>query len=68
MFSNYLSSIKDIEIFPIISLIIFFAIFIGLIVWIFKMDKGFIKKMSNLPLEENDNIKQESKNDEDQKK
>lgn len=63
MFSNYLSSIKDIEIFPIIALILFFGIFVGLIIWVFKMDKNYINKMRNLPLEENDNLNQEFENE-----
>ncbi len=63
MFSNYLSSIKDIEIFPIISLILFFGIFVSLVIWIFRLDKNYISKMSNLPLEENDNLNNELKNE-----
>lgn len=48
MFKHYLEGIKNIEIGPIISLNLFFVV----IVWIFRLDKGFINKMKNLPLEE----------------
>ena len=51
MLSNYLSSIEDISIFPVIAFIIFFGMFIFVLVWVFKTDKKYIQKMENLPLE-----------------
>lgn len=39
------------EIFPIISLLIFFLFFVALFVYVAKKDKAYIKKVSNLPLE-----------------
>lgn len=54
MFSNNLSSIEGIEIFPIISLVIFF-IFFGIIIFrVIKTDKATIKELENIPLAEND--------------
>jgi len=53
MFSNYLSSIKDVSIYPIITLIIFFIFFIIVLVKIFVMDKKVIKEMENIPLNDN---------------
>lgn len=58
MFSNYLSSIEGISIFPIISLLIFLTAFIFMIVWIFRVDPSYVKQMENLPLDgEDENIK-----------
>ena len=51
MYKNVLESIGGIEIFPLISLIIFFLFFVFMIIWLFKVDKSYFKKMSNLPLE-----------------
>lgn len=51
MFKHYFESIDNIEIWPIISLIIFGLFFIGLIIWVFIVDKKYIKEMENLPLE-----------------
>ncbi|NCQ18320.1 MAG: CcoQ/FixQ family Cbb3-type cytochrome c oxidase assembly chaperone [Ignavibacteria bacterium CG_4_8_14_3_um_filter_37_9] len=59
MISNYLSSIKGISVFPVISLVIFFSAFIIMIIWIIRIDKSYVKQMENLPLdreEENRNI------------
>lgn len=53
MFSNYLSSIEGVSVFPIISLLVFFFVFVSLVVWVFKADKSYIDKMKNLPLDEN---------------
>lgn len=53
-FINYLSDIVNVEIYPMISLIIFVLFFVSLIIYVIKSDKNYIKKMSDLPLENND--------------
>lgn len=53
-FINYLSDIVNVEIYPMISLIIFVLFFVSLIIYVIKSDKNYIKKMSGLPLENND--------------
>ncbi len=50
-FINYLTSIAGIDIFPMISLMIFFLFFAGLIIYTAKADKGFISMMKQMPLE-----------------
>lgn len=50
-----LESIDGVGIFPMISLFIFFAIFIGMIAYvIFIIPKSKIDELSNLPLDKND--------------
>lgn len=51
MFDNILTSIEGIAIYPIFSLIVFLLFFIGLTVWVLRVDKKYIDKMSELPLE-----------------
>lgn len=53
-FINYLSDIVNVEIYPLISLFIFVLFFVSLIVYVIKSDKNYIKKMSDMPLENND--------------
>ncbi len=53
-FINYLSEIVNVEIYPLISLIIFVLFFVGLVIYVIKSDKNYIKKMSDMPLENND--------------
>lgn len=60
MFSNYLSSIEDVSIFPIIGFIIFFLIFIIVIIKVVRADKKYINKMGNLPLENDSELKTNS--------
>lgn len=44
-----METISDIEIFPIISLIIFFTFFVGLFIWVFTYKKETIEELSNMP-------------------
>jgi hypothetical protein len=48
---NYMDSIAGIEIFPIISLLIFFTFFVILFWWVITAKKDYIKEVSNLPLD-----------------
>ncbi len=55
MYKNVLVSIDGINIFPIISLILFFIFFVGLIIWVTRIDKNYVKEMESLPLDEEEN-------------
>lgn len=55
MFKEVLQSIEGIEFFTIISMLILILFFIGMIIWLFKVDKKYIKHMSELPLKEDNN-------------
>lgn len=48
---NHMESIEGIEIYPIISLLIFFTFFVVLFWWVFTAKKDYIKTVSNLPLD-----------------
>lgn len=51
-----LESIEGVAIYPIISLLIFFLFFTALFWWVFTAKKDYIKKVSDIPLElEEDN-------------
>lgn len=52
MFKHYFEQIHNIEVWPIISLIIFFVFFTSVIIWIFFLDKDYINKMRSLPFDE----------------
>lgn len=51
MFKNYLQGIEGIEIFPVIGLILFFIMFVLIIVWVLKIDKKYLQRMKELPLD-----------------
>ncbi|MFI1771613.1 CcoQ/FixQ family Cbb3-type cytochrome c oxidase assembly chaperone [Thalassobellus citreus] len=54
---NYMESITGIEIYPIISLLIFFTFFVVLFLWVSTAKKDYIKTVSNIPLDnQNDDI------------
>ncbi|MEC4114253.1 CcoQ/FixQ family Cbb3-type cytochrome c oxidase assembly chaperone [Myroides pelagicus] len=44
-----METIGGIEVFPIISLIIFFTFFVGLFVWVITYKKETIQELSNMP-------------------
>ena len=54
-FIHYLKAISGVEIYPLISLLIFFTFFIGLTIWVVRADKAYLKKMESLPLENEKN-------------
>jgi hypothetical protein len=51
---NVLETIQGIEIFPLISLVIFFTFFMLLLVWVVRMRKSDIEEISRMPLEDDD--------------
>jgi hypothetical protein len=54
---NHMDSINGIEIYPIISLLIFFIFFVILFWWVFTAKKDYIKTVSELPLDnQNDTL------------
>lgn len=49
-----LESIDGVGLYPMISLIIFFAIFIGMLIYVFVLPKKTIEELENLPLDTNE--------------
>ena len=45
-----METIAGVAIFPILSLVIFFAFFMGLGIWVFSYKKEKIEELSNIPL------------------
>jgi cbb3-type cytochrome oxidase subunit 3 len=52
MKKEILSSIENIEIYPIISLLIFVTFFVGMFIWVIKVDKKYINHMKDMPLKD----------------
>lgn len=52
MLSQMLKNMEGVEIYVILSLIIFLAMFIGASIYVWKADKKHIAKMSEMPLNE----------------
>jgi cytochrome c oxidase cbb3-type subunit 4 len=51
---EHLAGIDGINIYPLISLLIFFVFFIALLYYVKKMDAKKVEEISNLPLDVND--------------
>lgn len=48
---NHMESISGVEIYPLISLLIFFIFFVLLFWWVITAKKDYIKTVSNIPLD-----------------
>ncbi|NRD19704.1 CcoQ/FixQ family Cbb3-type cytochrome c oxidase assembly chaperone [Winogradskyella eckloniae] len=48
---NHMESITGIEIYPMISLLIFFVFFVVLFYWVITAKKDYITTVSNIPLD-----------------
>lgn len=56
---HHMSGIEGVEIYPIISLLIFFIFFVALFIWVGTAKKKYIEKVSNIPFESTTNNNQE---------
>jgi len=61
-FSNYLSSIENVSIYPVITIILFMLVFVGAVLWIVTRDKEYISKMECVPLDNENNFLNNSEN------
>ena len=48
-FTNYLKSIDNVSLYPIISLVLFTAIFVIVVVYVFTADKKTMQEKANIP-------------------
>ncbi|WP_299060000.1 CcoQ/FixQ family Cbb3-type cytochrome c oxidase assembly chaperone [uncultured Polaribacter sp.] len=48
---GHMETITGIEIYPLISLVIFFTFFVALFLWVVTAKKEYINKVSSLPLD-----------------
>jgi len=52
MISETLSSIKNVEIYPIVTMLLFIAAFVGVVIWTFRLRKQEVARFSRLPLDD----------------
>lgn len=52
---HHLESMSGVEIYPIISLVLFFVVFVTMVLIVLKMPKTNIEELSNLPLDNQTN-------------
>ena len=49
--SHYMESIAGVQIYPIIAFIIFFLFFLAVTLYVIRMDKSYIREVSNYALD-----------------
>lgn len=52
MYRDVISRMEGIDILPLLGLFIFIALFIGMLIWVFRLSKNYIKTVSNMPLDD----------------
>ncbi len=52
MYKDVLRSIADIDLFPVFAFVIFITFFVGLLVYVFRLDKKDVSRMAAMPLED----------------
>ena len=52
MYTDVLRSIAGIEVFPVLSLVLFVTFFTAVLVWVRRMDAGRLQHLSALPLDD----------------
>lgn len=50
MIKNVVSHIRGVEFYGVISILLFFTVFICLMVWAFRLKKSYLSSMQELPL------------------
>lgn len=55
MYKEILQSIDNVQVWPVISFVIFFLFFLILLWWTFTVDRSFINEMSEKPLNDGSN-------------
>jgi len=58
MIRNVLENIAGIQIYPIISLVLFVSVFVGMTWWAMRLRRNYSDYMGNLPLENDNGDKQ----------
>lgn len=54
MIRNIVSHIGGIEAFGLVSIAIFFAFFLGMLTWAFRLNRRHLDRMSRLPLDDDE--------------
>ena len=54
MYKDVLRSIAGIEMFPVISLLVFVTVFVVMLVWAWRLDPRRLSELANLPLDDAD--------------
>lgn len=63
MFRDVISRMEGIDILPLLGLFIFITLFIGMLIWVFRLSKNYIKTVSNLPLDDDNGKYDDDTND-----
>ena len=50
-FGNYLNTIDHVEVFPVLALIMFVSVFVGVVWYIYSLKNADVEERANIPLQ-----------------
>jgi hypothetical protein len=54
MIRDLVSDIGGVGLYGLIALLLFFAVFVGVLIWTVRLRRGYLRHMAELPLEDDD--------------
>lgn len=51
MIKNVIEHLAKVDTYGVISILLFFTFFVGMLIWAFRLKKGYLNSMSALPLD-----------------
>lgn len=54
-YGNYMKAIQHVEVFPVMALILFVSVFIGVVIYIYSLNNAEINDRANIPLNDSSN-------------
>jgi len=52
MLKNIMEHLSQVDTYGVISIVLFFTFFVGMLLWAWRLQKGYLNSMSALPLED----------------
>ena len=52
MIKNVIEHLEKVDTYGVISIALFFPFFVGMLIWAFRLKKGYLSSMETLPLED----------------
>lgn len=56
MYKDVLRALTGVDIFPVFAFVIFFAFFLGLLIYVVRMKKSEVNLMASMPLQEDEPV------------
>ena len=63
MYQEILRAIAGIEVYPVLSLVIFVVFFTGMLAWVVRLDRTRLRQFAAMPLEDRSDSRRDARNE-----